>query len=71
MAVMNHISNRMNFLCCTNHSRGQEGLYNTMEIMDILDVIDTEKCRKMGSIRVESASIRVKVLRKYNFGASK
>ena len=71
MAVMNHISNRMNFSCYTNHSRGQEGLYNTMEVMDILDVIDTEKCRKLGIIRVESAQIRVKVLRKCNFGASK
>ena len=42
-----------------------------MELMGLLDVIDIEKCRKMGLIRVESASIRVKVLRKCNFGASK
>ena len=38
-----------------NHTRGKEGLYNTMELLDVLDVIDTEKCRKMGIIRVESA----------------
>ena len=42
-----------------------------MELMDVLDVIDTEKCRKKDLIRVESASIRVKVLRKCDFGASK
>lgn len=46
-----------------NHSRGQKGLYNTMELMDLLDVIDTEKCRKLGIIRAESALIRVKVFR--------
>ena len=34
-------------------------------------VKDTEKCRKMGSIRVESTRIRVKVLREYDFGVSK
>ena len=28
---------------------------DTMELLDVLDVIDTEKCRKMGTIRVESA----------------
>ena len=39
--------------------------------MDVLDVIDIEKCRKIGIIRVESARIRVKVLRKCNFGAPK
>lgn len=39
--------------------------------MDVLDVIDIEKCRKIGIIRVESARIRVKVLRKCNFDASK
>ena len=39
--------------------------------MDLLDVIDIEKSRKLGIIRVESARIRVKVLRKCNFGASK
>ena len=54
-----------------NHSRGQEDLCNTIEIMDVLDAKDTEKCRKIGIIRVESASIRVKVLRKCNCGASK
>lgn len=45
-------------------------MYNTMELMDILDVIDTEKCRKKGAIRVESTLIRVKVLRECRFGAS-
>lgn len=45
-------------------------MYNTMELLDILDVIDTEKCRKIGIIRVESASIRVKVLRSSSFGTS-
>ena len=44
---------------------------NTIEIMDVLDVIDTEKRRKMGAIRVESARIRVKVLREYDFGVLK
>lgn len=45
-------------------------MYNTMEIMDILDVMDTEKCRKMCVILVQSAVIRVKVFRKCRFGAS-
>ena len=27
-------------------TRGQEGLYNTMELLDVLDVIDTEKVEK-------------------------
>ena len=39
--------------------------------MELLDAKDTEKCRKIGIILVESAQIRVKVLRKCNFGASK
>lgn len=53
-----------------NHSRGQEGLHDTMELLDVLEVIDTEKCRKKDLIRVESALIRVKVLRECCFGAS-
>ena len=54
-----------------NHSRGQKGLYNTIELMDLLDVKDIEKSRKIGIIRVESARIRVKVLRECDFGVSK
>ncbi len=46
-------------------------MYDTMELIELLDVLDKEKCRKMGTIRVESALIRVKVLRKSDFGASK
>ena len=46
-------------------------MHDTMELMDVLDVMDTEKCRKMGIIRVESARIRVKVFRKCCFGTSK
>lgn len=42
-------------------------MYNTMELLDVLDIIDTEKCRKTGIIRVELARIRVKVLRKSDF----
>ena len=38
--------------------------------MDVLDVIDIEKCRKIGIIRVESARIRVKVFRECHLGAS-
>ena len=45
-------------------------MVNTMELMDLLDVKDTEKCRKIGIIRVESARIRVKVLRECCFSAS-
>lgn len=41
-----------------------------MELMDVLDVLDTEKCRKIEIIRVESALIRVKLFRKCHFGAS-
>ena len=39
--------------------------------METLDEKDTEKCRKIGIIRVESARIRVKVLREYDFGVLK
>lgn len=42
-----------------------------MEIMDILDVKDEEKCRKIGIIRVESARIRVKVFRERYSSASR
>ena len=41
-----------------------------MEIMDVLDVMDTEKCRKMGAILVKTAQIRVKVFRECDFGVS-
>jgi hypothetical protein len=42
-----------------------------MEIMEKLDAKDTEKCRKIGIIRVESARIRVKVFRECDFGVLK
>ena len=45
-------------------------MYNTMELLDALDVIDTEKCRKIGIIRVESARIRVKVFREHDLSVS-
>lgn len=45
-------------------------MYNTMELLDVLDALDTEKCRKKGLIRVESARIRVEVLRECCFSAS-
>ena len=54
-----------------NHSRGQKGLYNTMELMDLLDVIDMEKCRKMGTILVKTARIRVKVFRECDLSISR
>ena len=38
--------------------------------MDILDVMDTEKCRKMGVILVKSAIIRVKVFRECDLSVS-
>ena len=42
-----------------------------MEIMDILDVKDEEKSRKIGIIRVESARIRVKVFRECDLSVSR
>ena len=43
---------------------------DTMKLMDVLDAKDTEKCRKMGAIRVESARIRVKVFRECDLSVS-
>jgi len=42
-----------------------------MELLGVLDVKDTEKCRKMVIIHVDSCEIRLKVLRVCGFGASR
>ena len=42
-----------------------------VELLDILDAEDTEKCRKMGAILVKTARIRVKVFRERDSSASR